>query len=265
MQHWISKSVLGLVIVSQSAPTPLRMPEGPGAGATRELSEREQVTHVLNRLGFGPRPGDAEALRKTGVDRWIELQLWPERLVDPRTKVALAAYKHLDKSPAQLRAEFPPPGALRRAADGQMTAADSQALRRRAREGRAFVGELMSARVARAVVSERQLEEVMTDFWLNHFSVFAGKNAQMRYYLSAYERETIRPRVFGRFRDLLGAVAHSPAMLIYLDNAISVADSSRPTLVDKRVTERRLAAVRGAVSRNSSFAMTKPQSPTSSA
>ena len=250
MQHWIPRAAWGLLVVGHSAQTPQHRRVTAVSPATREQSEREQVAHVLHRLAFGPRPGDVEAVLKSGVDRWIEAQLHPARLPESQTRAALAAYEHLDKSAAELRGEFPPPGALRRAAGGRMTPEDSQALRRRAQEGRQFVGELMSARVARAVVSERQLEELMTDFWLNHFSVFVGKNVQMRYHLSAYEREAIRPLVFGRFRDLLGAVAHSPAMLIYLDNAISVADSGRPTLVDRRVAERRVAAVRGAVSRN---------------
>jgi uncharacterized protein (DUF1800 family) len=105
-----------------------------------------------------------------------------------------------------------------------------------ARRRAAVIGlELTSARVARAVVSDRQLDEVLTDFWLNHFNVFAGKSAAMRHYLVPYERDAIRPHVMGRFRTLLGAVAHSPAMLVYLDNAQSAADSTRPTLVPQRI------------------------------
>jgi uncharacterized protein (DUF1800 family) len=93
--------------------------------------------------------------------------------------------------------------------------------------------------VARAVASERQLEEVLVDFWLNHFSVFSGKSAQERYYLAQYEREVIRPRVLGNFRELLGAVAKHPAMLIYLDNFQSTADSTRPTLAPVLQNQRR--------------------------
>ncbi|MCC6316476.1 MAG: DUF1800 domain-containing protein [Gemmatimonadaceae bacterium] len=221
----------------------------PGATAERELAPRDQALHVLNRLAFGPRPGDVDAVLRLGVDRWIEQQLAPERIRDRSVDAVLSAYPHLAKDAGELRAEFPPAAALRRAAEGRMTAADSQALRRQAQEGRRFVAELTSARVARAVVSERQLAEVMTDFWLNHFSVFVGKNARMRYYLPTYERETIRPHVLGKFRDLLGAVARSPAMLVYLDNAISVADSTRPTLVDREVGERRLRRARAALNR----------------
>jgi uncharacterized protein (DUF1800 family) len=215
--------------------------------AARELDPHEQARHVLHRLAFGPRPGDVEVVRRMGVDRWIEQQLHPGRINDPQLATVLSHYRHLDKSASDLRAEFPPPGQLRRLAENRMTPADSVVLRAQVREGRRVIGELVSARVARAVVSERQLAEVMTDFWLNHFNVFAGRNAQMRYHLPSYERTAIRPHVLGRFRDLLGAVAKSPAMLTYLDNATSVADSTRPTLVDRRVAERRMRRRRGAV------------------
>ena len=86
------------------------------------------------------------------------------------------------------------------------------------------LGEVAAAKLTRAVVSERQLYEQMVDFWQNHFSVFSGKG-QTRLYIPAYDREVIRPHAMGKFRDLLGAVAKSPAMLFYLDNAQSVADS----------------------------------------
>jgi uncharacterized protein (DUF1800 family) len=102
--------------------------------------------------------------------------------------------------------------------------------------------DIQIARVLRAVASERQLEEVLVDFWLNHFSVFGTKNAQMRYYLAEYEREVVRPHVLGDFRALLGAVAKSPAMLTYLDNFQSTADTGRPTLgrpMERAVANRR--------------------------
>jgi hypothetical protein len=175
--------------------------------------------HVLNRLAFGPRPGDVERVSKVGVDRWIAQQLEPARVSDPRGDAALAAYPNIGKDAASLAREFPPPNLLRVAArrDSMVSRADTQAFRDAARATRELVGDILSARVARAVVSERQLQEVLTDFWLNHFSVFVGKNQQMRYLLPQYEQNTIRPHVLGRFRDLLGAVAHSPAMLLYLD------------------------------------------------
>jgi uncharacterized protein (DUF1800 family) len=91
------------------------------------------------------------------------------------------------------------------------------------------VQELMQAKVIRAVMSERQLEEVLVDFWFNHFNVFVQKG-QVRQYLTEYERDAIRPHVLGRFRDMLGATAHSPAMLFYLDNFQSQAPPGAPVL-----------------------------------
>ena len=95
------------------------------------------------------------------------------------------------------------------------------------REFRELGGELQQLAVVRAAVSERQLREVMVDFWTNHFNVFVGKGAD-RFLMPSYIEETIRPRALGRFEDLLIATAESPAMLFYLDNAQSVAPGSSP-------------------------------------
>jgi uncharacterized protein (DUF1800 family) len=91
---------------------------------------------------------------------------------------------------------------------------------------RLVVEELMAQRLAHDVYSSAQLQEVMTDFWLNHFNVYLRKNEQMPYYLVSYERDAIRPRALGKFEDLLEAVAHSPAMLLYLDNSESIGPDS---------------------------------------
>lgn len=90
---------------------------------------------------------------------------------------------------------------------------------------RVVVEELMQAKILRATYSERQLQEVMTDFWLNHFNVFIGKGAD-RYELTSYERDVIRPHALGKFEDLLVGTAQSPAMLFYLDNWLSVGPDS---------------------------------------
>ena len=90
---------------------------------------------------------------------------------------------------------------------------------------RQVVEELQQAKLLRAVYSERQLDEVLVDFWMNHFNVFAGKG-QDRFLLTAYERDVIRPRAWGRFEDLLRATAQSPAMLFYLDNWLSTDPSA---------------------------------------
>ena len=103
------------------------------------------------------------------------------------------------------------------------------------RKTQQFVGEIQSAKLARAVNSERQLNEVMVDFWENHFSVFAGKG-QTRLFLAQYDRDVIRPRALGKFRDLLGAVAKSPAMLFFLDNC---AERGRQHAADAGRAQRR--------------------------
>ncbi len=214
--------------------------------AGRELSTREQALHALNRIAFGPRPGDVERVMAMGVDRWINRQLQPERIPDPSIDLLQSAYPTLRMSSAELVRAFPPPGAVlvraRLRGDTGVTAEQRALIQREAAGSRAFVGEIMSSKVARASVSERQLQEVMTDFWQNHFSVFLGKG-QLRYSLPDYDRESIRPFALGQFRALLGAVAKSPAMLYYLDNAQSVADSGR-SVSAPRVAARREALPR---------------------
>ena len=206
------------------------------AAGPRELDANQQIAHALSRLTFGPRPGDAARIQDMGLDRWIDTQLHPDRINDAATDEFLSRYETLSLSSAQLYTRYPPAALLRAAAQrdsmqrsGRMTLADSMQLLQQARRSNQFVAELSSSRVARAVMSERQLQEVMVDFWENHFTVFAGKG-QTRWYLTSYDRDVIRPNALGHFRDLLGAVAKSPAMLFYLDNAQSVADSSRQTL-----------------------------------
>lgn len=200
---------------------------------SRELTSREQAYHVLNRVAFGPRPGDVDRVVAMGVDRWVEQQLRPERIPDRETEQLLRSFPDLKRSASELLAAYPPRNAqqlqVRLRSDSSLTRADSMELRRQAQRNREFVNDLLAAKVARGVMSERQLAEVMTDFWENHFNVFIGKG-QLRYYLPEYSEQVIRAHALGRFRELLGAVAKSPAMLIYLDNAQSVADSGQPTL-----------------------------------
>ncbi len=213
--------------------------------ASREQTADQQVHHVLSRLAFGARPGDYAAVRAMGVDVWVARQLEPERIPDGATDTYLAQFRTLGKSGEQLLADFPPPGAALaklKASGAMVSAADSTMLADKAKQSYAFLGEIATARVARSVMSERQLNEVMVDFWENHFNVFAGKD-RTRYFLQDFDANVIRPRAMGKFRDLLGAVAKSPAMLYYLDNWQSVADSGRPTLVEqRRMTALRVAA-----------------------
>ena len=213
--------------------------ERPVTASARDLNADEQIVHALSRLSFGARPSDVDRVRALGVDRWIALQLRPDRIDDAAADQFLARYETLGKSSAELYREYPPGAVLRAVArrdslarSGGMTIADTIALVQQARRSNQFIAELTSSRVARAVMSERQLQEVMVDFWENHFSVFVGKG-QTRWYLPSYDRDVIRPHALGNFRALLGAVAKSPAMLFYLDNVQSVADSGRRTLAGR--------------------------------
>ena len=248
----------GLLVSSAcaSAPATNGAPASPaaqvaaGVGA-REQTADQQLQHVLNRLAFGPRPADIAAVREMGVDAWIARQLRPERIPNEATETMLRSYRTLTYSAEQLLTEFPPPNvALARAArsgNAPMSAQDTARLRQQARQSAQALGELASSRVARAVTSERQLEEVLVDFWQNHFNVFAGKD-RTRYFLHDFDR-TVRAHAMGDFRTLLGAVAKSPAMLYYLDNWQSAADSGRPVLqtVPPRQAARRAQAIRRGV------------------
>ena len=228
----------------------------------RELGPSKQLDHALARLSFGPRPTDFEQVRRAGVDRWIERQLHPERIPDTLVERLLARDTLLLLDQPALHERLPSPSVQRRAYDRELKAAgvktpaeaaDSAVQQRLRRDsvawtqaGRAsyalFTG-LERERLLRAAYSERQLQEVMTDFWENHFSVWVGKGEPMRYLLVPYDREVIRPRALGKFRELLGAVAHSPAMLYYLDNWRNGADREQPTLAQLEC-EARIPAVR---------------------
>jgi uncharacterized protein (DUF1800 family) len=204
----------------------------------RELAADQQVVQVLNRLTFGPRPGDAQKVRAMGVDKWIDLQLNPSRIDDAPFDQFAARYDILNQDQNQLLRQYADAQRERRmvkrdkADSAMITRDDSMAVRQIGLARRQFMSQLQSERVARAVSSNRQLEEVMTDFWLNHFNVYAAKGPPEAYYLVQYERDVIRPNALGKFRDLLESVAKSPAMLFYLDNARSMADSTRPRLAN---------------------------------
>jgi uncharacterized protein (DUF1800 family) len=198
----------------------------------REQTADQQVAHALSRLTFGARPGEAQRVRQMGVDQWIAAQLAPERIDDRALTAYLERYPTLSMTAGQLFAEYPRPQQLQQAArrdSSAMSSADSAAYRRAVMGAQRVATEIQSAKLNRAVLSERQLEEVMVDFWENHFSVYSRKG-QVRYYLPDYDR-AIRPHALGKFRDLLGAVATSPAMLFYLDNVQSGVEPGRPTLI----------------------------------
>ena len=189
------------------------------------LTPDQQILHALNRLGYGPRPGDVERVRSMGLSAYIGRQLSPRSIEDPATEPALAGYSVLRGSAADLIREYPQPTpqARQRMAQGEMSRQEMMEMYPPERRPAVITMQMQAARITRAVLSERQLEEVMVDFWFNHFNVYAQKGA-VRWMLPAYEREAIRPHALGRFRDLVLATARHPAMLFYLDNWLSTRD-----------------------------------------
>jgi uncharacterized protein (DUF1800 family) len=242
--------------------------------------ENEAILHALNRLGFGPRPGDVERIRQMGLEKWIDRQLNPSSIDDSAATARLARFRTLGMSTEQLLEEFPTPQiAARRAGLSpeeyrkqreemaqqreerqrrreDMESGDPMAERPRGRLGQAqdpnnppmrmmengqnpqrIIAELGMAKMTRAIYSERQLNEMMVDFWFNHFNVFAAKGPD-RWMMTSYERDVIRPNAMGKFSDLLHATAKSPAMLFYLDNWMS-ADPKAAEKMERELAERR--------------------------
>src|SRR3954469_11547873 len=206
----------------------------------RELPADQQIIQALSRLTFGARPGDIQKVRSIGLDKWIDQQLHPDKINDDAMNAFVSRYAALNQNQSDLLAQYAEQQRARqeikreRADTTKAMTADDVAMMQQVRQQQAsrrqVVTQLQSSRVARAVASERQLQEVMTDFWENHFNIYAAKGAPEPYYLVDFDQNVIRPNALGKFRDLLEAVAKSPAMLFYLDNSRSMADSTQPTL-----------------------------------
>ena len=234
--------LLPLVLAACLARLPLLAAGGESAIPVN--ADDRTIAHVLNRLGFGPAPDDIERVRGIGLEAYIEQQLRPERVPDTVVASRLAALRTLTMSTRELAESIFLPAQMARRETQQARAAQDRAsmvstpgsnpagMPSRDRtairaEGQVLI-DLSQQKILRAAYSERQLAEVMIDFWFNHFNVFAGKGLT-RLYLTEYERDAIRPHALGRFRDLLAATAESPAMLIYLDNWQSAAPAGAAT------------------------------------
>ena len=318
-------SSLGLTISTQMA---LARKKDKQASTAAQMDQRKRAVHALNRLTFGPRPGDVDHVMAIGVDQWIDQQLHPDKIDDRALDTRLSPFRTLRMDTREIVENFPPEQMIKAVADGKQplpadplkravyqaqldryqnkeerkpetanidsaadkshkTADDERTRREQERadatqkveefldmppdqrmkavlkmspeqqraltnslhddkrneflEGmnsrqretiealnypqQVVTNELVEGKLLRAVYSDRQLQEVMTDFWFNHFNVFIGKDAD-RYLITSYERDVIRPRALGKFEDLLVATAHSPAMLFYLDNWLSVGPNS---------------------------------------
>ena len=154
------------------------------------------AVHLLNRIGYGPRPGDVDRILGMGLDRYIQGQL--DAPADPELDSRLRGLITLDYPISQVLTLYN---------------ADQRSIG-------LILDELYTAKIIRAVHAQNQLQEVLTDFWFNHFSVYI-QDGFARFSTGAYEREAIRPHALGKFRDLLGATAAHPAMLFFLDNYLS--------------------------------------------
>jgi uncharacterized protein (DUF1800 family) len=272
--HWRSKQKLAILLIFLFAGTLARPVTRLGAASAgpndraSTLPSEKRIIHLLNRIGYGPRPGDVEAIKRLGIDKYIDLQLHPERINDSALEARLSSFDSLHLPIAQLYDKYPQPGLIARdlgirgpgaagaqkapqpagqpqgqsaagtPAGNQANDADTQQQKNGqlikqyyANHGlkppQEMLVELQAQKLIRAVDSQRQLDEVLTDFWFNHFNIFWGKG-QDKWLTTDFEMSAIRPHVLGKFKDLLMATAKSPAMLFYLDNAESSAPDARP-------------------------------------
>jgi uncharacterized protein (DUF1800 family) len=203
-------------------------------------SDTRATLHVLNRVAFGPRPGDLERVGAIGRENYIDQQLHPERIADEALNERLAALTALPISAHDFAVRYYLPMIAARDAfarrlklDPKLEPITTPEETEFQRENQQVFTELQNQKLLRAVYSERQLQEVLTDFWFNHFNVDARK-VEDRPVVVQYERDVIRPHVLGKFRDLLDATAKSPAMLFYLDNWLSSAPPPPPVAVPGR-------------------------------
>lgn len=206
-----------------------------------QLNEDEAILHALDRLAYGPRPGDVEHIRQMGLEKWIDEQLNFNSGDDAQLDAKLDEFKTLRMSSEELLEEYPPPNEVAkregmtpeeyRQKIQQQVQAKRQELRQQGEDPAQIQFETMPgpqriqteldlATMDRAIYSNRQLYEVMSNFWANHFNVNVTKGAD-RWLVTDYVEHTIRPRAMGKFEDLLVATAKSPAMLFYLDNWLS--------------------------------------------
>lgn len=232
------------------------------------LTEDQKILHVLNRLGFGAKSGDVAMVKSMGLKQYIEQQLNPQSIAGTAVAAKLENFEILKMGATEIFAKYPNPGALLRRLerneqngrnstarsrqnnqammmDGNGSEQAQQAARRKRRQklrefyqkydlkpANQIMMQVQSSRILRATYSKNQLEEVMVDFWSNHFNVYSRKGTT-RWYIPGYERDVIRKHALGNFKDLVVGTAKHPAMLFYLDNFQSVAPRSN-NAQDKR-------------------------------
>lgn len=205
------------------------------------LTEREAAAHLLNRFTYGIKPGEIDAVLKVGLEKWFASQL-KANLEDKELKQMLDKYDALQLSNAQVVEKYPRGGLAIRMAikDGYVhkdsvdqNRADYRQIIKKymdekgLRPQQELYRQFISQKILRAAYSQNQVQEVLTEFWFNHFNVSLDKG-QCAEFIPAYERDVIRPNVFQDFNVLLLATAKSPAMLRYLDNFSSAGPMEMP-------------------------------------
>jgi len=217
-------------------------PPGPSASFSfpykkAGLTERQAAAHLLSRFTYGATPGDVDRVVSMGAEKWFAEQL-EAKLADDTLQQLLAGYDAINLSNPEVDRMFPKGAQVLREAikegaidKDSINKADKQKYKdqiaafmkeKGARPQQELFRQFFNQKILRAAYTNNQLQEVLTDFWFNHFNVSITKN-DCAEYIPAYERDVIRPNVLGDFEDGLLATAKSPAMLFYLDNFTSMA------------------------------------------
>lgn len=182
------------------------------------LSSPKDIFHLSNRLSFGLSIEDVDTINKMGINSYVKQQLNPQTInVTTSYSSKINQYQQLEMNVAQIFKTYH--NQYISASNGNKKGLSEEEKKQLNQKRRDFFNDTLTLKIYRSVNNPRQLEEVMTDFWFNHFTVFARKMLNIQPFLiNNYEQKAIKPNVFGKFRDLLGATAQHPAMLYYLDN-----------------------------------------------
>lgn len=239
---WLKRSIAVFSLIASTAFIPvdpnsstIRMPYQQAG-----LSKEQAAAHLLNRFSFGIQPGQINEVVKMGLENWLQQQL-EGSLPDTELDKRLAGFDALKMNNEEIVNHYLTPAQIIRLGIQQKIIRNdsfSNTDREKYRQELAKVmrasgvkpvqelhRQLVNQKVLRAVYSNNQLKEVLTDFWFNHFNVSLTKGQSQQYVMS-YERDAIRPHVFGNFKNMLLATAKHPAMLEYLDNALSVSNDN---------------------------------------
>jgi uncharacterized protein (DUF1800 family) len=257
---WLKRSIVVTLLIISTAFIPadestinIRMPYQQ-AGLTKE----QAAAHLLNRFSFGIQPGQIQEVVKMGLENWLQQQL-EASLPDTELEKRLNGFDALKMSNEEIVNHYLTPAQIIRLGvqekiirNDSLSNTDREKYRQELAKVMRASGvkpvqelhrQLVNQKVLRAIYSNNQLKEVLTDFWFNHFNVSLTKGQSQQYVMS-YERDAIRPHVFGNFKDMLLATAKHPAMLEYLDNALSVSNDNERARRQQNNTMLRAARAR---------------------